>query len=134
MPEHTPAALRAVVRGRVQGVGFREFVLNRARFLAVSGYVRNLPDGRSLEVVAEGSRSELEQLLSYLREGPRLSRVDAVDADWGEPTGAYDGFGVGYLREAGSAGIGKRCRQSNFPPPASTCPLIDLTIGPVRSS
>ena len=98
MTEHTPAALRAVVRGRVQGVGFREFVLNRARFLAVSGYVRNLPDGRSLEVVAEGSRSELEQLLEYLREGPRLSRVDAVDADWGEPTGAYDGFGVGYSR------------------------------------
>ena len=98
MPERDSSALRAVVRGRVQGVGFREFVLNRARFLAVSGYVRNLPDGRSLEVVAEGSRSELAQLLSYLREGPRLSRVDAVDADWGEPTGAYDGFGVGYAR------------------------------------
>ena len=98
MTEHTLSALRAVVRGRVQGVGFREFVLNRARSLAVSGYVRNLPDGRSLEVVAEGSRSELEQLLEYLREGPRLARVDAVDADWGEPTGAYDGFGVGYSR------------------------------------
>jgi acylphosphatase len=98
MPEPDPTALRAVVRGRVQGVGFREFVLNRARFLAVSGYVRNLPDGRSLEVVAEGSRPDLEQLLSYLREGPRLSRVDAVESDWGEPTGAYDGFGVGYSR------------------------------------
>src|SRR3970282_2935575 len=79
------AALRAVVRGRVQGVGFREFVLHPARFLAVSGYVRNLPDGRSLEVVAEGSRPELEQVLAYLREGPRMSRVDAVEADWGEP-------------------------------------------------
>ena len=98
MTESGLAAVRAVVRGRVQGVGFREFVLNRARFLAVSGYVRNLPDGRSLEVVAEGSRPELEQLLEYLREGPRLARVDAVDADWGEPTGAYDGFGVGYTR------------------------------------
>ena len=98
MTEHTPTALRAVVRGRVQGVGFREFVLNRARFLAVSGYVRNLPDGRSLEVVAEGSRPELEQLLEYLREGPRLARVDAVETVWGEPTGAYEGFGVGYSR------------------------------------
>src|SRR3989337_1716794 len=95
MPEHTLSALRAGVRGRVQGVGFREYVLNRARFLAVSGYVRNLPDGRSLEVVAEGSRSELEQLLSYLREGPRLARVDTIESDWGEPTGAYDGFGRG---------------------------------------
>ena len=98
MTEHTPTALRVTVRGRVQGVGFREFVLNRARFLAVSGYVRNLPDGRSLEVVAEGSRPELEQLLEYLREGPRLARVDAVETDWGEPTGAYEGFGVGYTR------------------------------------
>ena len=98
MTEYTLTAVRAVVRGRVQGVGFREFVLNRARFLAVSGYVRNLPDGRSLEVVAEGPRPDLEQLLAYLRDGPRISRVDAVDADWGEPTGAYDGFGVGYSR------------------------------------
>ena len=91
-------ALRSVVRGRVQGVGFREFVRNRARFLAVSGYVRNLPDGCSLEVVAEGPRPDLEQLVSYLREGPRLSRVDAVETEWGEPTGAYDGFGVGFSR------------------------------------
>ena len=98
MTETGITALRAVVRGRVQGVGFREYVLNRARFLAVSGYVRNLPDGRSLEVVAEGTRSELEQLLSYLREGPRLARVDAVETEWGEPTGAYEGFGVGYTR------------------------------------
>ena len=98
MLDHRVVALRAVVRGRVQGVGFREFVLNRARFLAVSGYVRNLPDGRSLEVIAEGPRSDLEQLLAYLREGPRMSRVDAIDADWSEPTGAYEGFGVGYSR------------------------------------
>src|SRR3990170_8864238 len=98
MPETGLSALRAVVRGRVQGVGFREFVLNRARFLAVSGYVRNLPDGRSLEVVAEGPRPDLDQLLAYLREGPRLSRVDAVETNWSEPSGAYDGFGVGYSR------------------------------------
>jgi len=98
MTEHNPAALRAVVRGRVQGVGFRDYVLTRAGYLRLSGYVRNLPDGRSVEVVAEGPRAELEQLLAYLREGPRLARVDAVDADWGEPTGAYDGFGVGYTR------------------------------------
>jgi acylphosphatase len=84
------------VRGRVQGVGFREYVFNRARFLGVSGYVRNLTDGRSVEVVAEGGRSQLEQLLEHLREGPRLSRVDGIDAEWGEATGAYDGFGVGF--------------------------------------
>jgi acylphosphatase len=91
-------ALRAVVRGRVQGVGFRDYVFTRARFLGLTGYVRNLPDGRSVEVVAEGPRPELEQLLDHLGEGPRVSRVDAVEADWGEATAAYDGFGVGYSR------------------------------------
>ncbi len=98
MSEQRPAAVRAVVRGRVQEVGFRDYVLTRARFLGLSGYVRNLPDGRSLEVVAEGDRGDLEQLLDYLPNGPRLSRVDAVETEWSEPTGAYDGFGVGYTR------------------------------------
>ncbi len=98
MSEPRPAALRAIVRGRVQGVGFRDYVLTRARFLGLGGYVRNLPDHRSLEVVAEGDRRDLEQLLTYLREGPRGSRVDALETEWGEPSGAYDGFGVGYVR------------------------------------
>ncbi len=92
------AAVRAVVHGRVQGIGFRDYVLTRAGFLGLTGYVRNLPDGRSVEVVAEGARSDLEQLLDYLREGPRMSRIDAVDAEWREATGAYDGFGVGFTR------------------------------------
>jgi acylphosphatase len=90
--------VRAVVRGRVQGVGFRDYVLNRARFLGVTGYVCNLPDGHSVEVVAEGGRGDLEQLAEFLRDGPRLSRVDAVETAWGEATGAFDRFGVGYAR------------------------------------
>ncbi len=89
-------AMRAIVRGRVQGVGFREFVYTRARFLGVTGYVRNLPEGRSLEVVAEGERQALEQLLEYLRQGPRSARVDAVDVQWGEASGRYPHFGVAY--------------------------------------
>ncbi len=98
MTDEPSAALRAVVRGRVQGVGFRDYVLTRGRFLGLSGYVRNLPDGRSVEVVAEGGRSDLEQLLHYLREGPRMSRVDAIETEWGESTGAYEGFGVAFGR------------------------------------
>ena len=90
------AALRAVLRGRVQGVGFRDYVLTRARFLGLTGYIRNLPNAHSLEVVAEGLRADLEQLLEYLREGPRMSRVDAVETEWGEVTGAYRHFGVGF--------------------------------------
>ncbi len=96
MAEPNRAALRAVVRGRVQAVGFREYVYTRARSLGLSGYVRNLPDPRSLEVVAEGERVDLEELLKYLRDGPRSSRVDTIDVDWGEPGGAYRDFGVVY--------------------------------------
>jgi acylphosphatase len=88
------ASLRAIVRGRVQGVGFRDFVWRRARFLGLSGYVRNLPDGRSVEVVAEGERQALEQLLEYLREGPRAARVDEVEVHWGQPSGGYPDFAI----------------------------------------
>ncbi len=97
MPDQDPAvSLRAVVRGRVQGVGFRDYVYTRARFLGLCGYVRNLPDGRSLEVVAEGARADLEQLLEYLRDGPRSARVDGIDAQWGETTGSFSDFGVAF--------------------------------------
>ena len=96
MPDEQLVSLRAVVRGRVQGIGFRDFVYTRARWLRLSGYVRNLPDGRSVEVVAEGPRSDLDQLLEYLREGPRMSRVDGVDVEWGEATGGYRDFGIGF--------------------------------------
>lgn len=87
-------SLRAVVRGRVQGVNFRSFVATRARFLRLDGYARNLADGRSVEVVVEGPRETLEQLLEYLREGPRSSRVEGVEVEWGEATGAYRDFGI----------------------------------------
>ncbi len=89
-------SLRALVRGRVQAVGFRDFVYTRARILGVTGYVRNLSDGLSVEVIAEGQRSKLEQLLEYLREGPRLSRVAGIESEWGEATDAYDRFGVAF--------------------------------------
>ena len=85
--------MRATVRGRVQGVGFRDFVYTRARFLALDGYVRNLPDGASVEVLAEGARPDLEQLLDYLQAGPGSARVDAVDVQWCPPSGSYKAFG-----------------------------------------
>jgi acylphosphatase len=87
------AGLRAIVRGRVQGVGFRFFVLEVATGLGVKGYVRNLPDG-GVEVIAEGPRDSLESLLAELRRGPSLSRVDRVTDSWSEATGAFTGFDV----------------------------------------
>ena len=71
-------ARRFIVRGRVQGVGFRWFVEREAHMLGISGWVRNNPDG-SVEVLAMGSRDQLSGLRSRLREGPRAARVDNVE-------------------------------------------------------
>ena len=90
------AGLHAVVKGRVQGVSFRYFVVRRAWSLALSGYVHNVPEGHSVEVVAEGNREDLEELLRHLNQGPPGSVVQQVDASWTEPSGAYKDFRVGY--------------------------------------
>lgn len=88
-------SLHAVVRGRVQGVNFRDFVYARARALGLAGYVKNVRDDhRAIEVAAEGDRAVLERLLGQLRDGPRSARVDAIDERWGEATGEFDEFEV----------------------------------------
>ncbi len=89
------ASLRALVSGFVQGVSFRAFVATRARELGVSGFVRNLPDGR-VEVVAEGERKQLEKLVGYLAVGPRAASVEKVVTTWSDRTGNYPGFRIRY--------------------------------------
>jgi acylphosphatase len=88
------ARLHAIVRGKVQMVGFRQFVVEHGRRLGLTGWVRNGDDGRSVEVVAEGDRPRLEELLRLLHEGPRLAVVQAVDASWEGPTGEFRTFSV----------------------------------------
>lgn len=69
---------RYLVRGRVQGVGFRWFVVQLAERLGLAGLVRNLPDG-TVEVLVEGGKEALGELEAALGHGPRLARVDGVD-------------------------------------------------------
>ncbi|HWQ28655.1 MAG TPA: acylphosphatase [Dehalococcoidia bacterium] len=88
------ARLHAVVRGKVQMVGFRQFVIERARRLGLTGWVRNGDDGRSVEVVAEGERKGLEELLRLLHEGPRLAVVQTVDVSWDAPSGEFRDFSL----------------------------------------
>ena len=87
------ARLRAIVKGIVQGVGYRFFVEDRAYELGLTGYVRNLPDG-TVEVVAEGDKEVLELLLEHLRRGPRSARVTDVEVEWGEATGEFRDFRI----------------------------------------
>jgi acylphosphatase len=82
--------LEAVVSGRVQGVGFREYVRHEASTRGITGYVRNSDDGRSVEVVAEGDEPHLQSLVEAMRDGPRFARVERVDATY---TDASNGFG-----------------------------------------
>ena len=70
-------ARRAVVTGRVQGVGYRFFAERAARELGVRGWVRNLPDG-SVEALAEGDDDAIASFLARLRQGPHGSRVEAL--------------------------------------------------------
>jgi acylphosphatase len=83
--------LHAVVRGDVQGVGFRYFVQRRAQQLGLTGWVRNNEDG-SVELVAEGGRDQLEELKRALQEGPRMARVSRVETQWSNGTGNLRGF------------------------------------------
>jgi acylphosphatase len=77
---------RAVVHGRVQGVGFRVSTRAQARRLGLAGSARNLPDG-SVEVEVEGPAVAVADLLAWLESGPRLARVEAVAVSAIDPTG-----------------------------------------------
>ena len=97
MSEQGEARLHAIIHGRVQGVSFRYFVREAASRPGVTGWVRNRFN-RTVEVVAEGRRSVLENFLTALQRGPSASRVDNLDATWGEPTGEFQGFKVRMTR------------------------------------
>jgi acylphosphatase len=86
-------ARRFVVRGRVQGVGFRWFVEREAHILKITGWVRNNPDA-SVEILAIGTRDQLSGLRSRLQEGPRAARVDAVEEFDGDPIAGLTSFQV----------------------------------------
>ena len=84
---------RFVVRGRVQGVGFRWFVEREAHILGINGWVRNNSDG-SVEVLAQGTREQLLGLRSRLRQGPRAARVDDVEEFEAKPVSGLNTFRI----------------------------------------
>ena len=86
------SARRAVVSGRVQGVGFRFFAERAAKKAGVVGWVRNLPDGR-VETVVEGSDDAIERYLGELRNGPLGSRVTDVAVEDRQP-GNFESFEI----------------------------------------
>ena len=84
-----------VVEGRVQGVCFRYYTREQGRRLGLRGWVRNLADG-SVEIAAEGQAERVNELIAWARQGPPAARVDAVEADYEEPVGGLEPFGIRY--------------------------------------
>lgn len=82
-------ARRVVIRGRVQGVGYRDWMVREATRLGVQGWVRNRPDG-AVEALVDGAEDAVQALLSACRRGPMLARVDHITEDFAE---APDGPG-----------------------------------------
>ena len=88
--------VHVLVRGVVQGVGFRTFVRRHARKLGVKGFVRNLPDGFTVEIVAEGPDDAIEQLISIVRKGPPGAIVEDIDIEYEEPRNEFNDFEILY--------------------------------------
>ena len=84
-----------IVKGRVQGVFFRHNTNKEANRLGLTGWVRNLSSG-DVEVVAEGEKDVVEELIAWCRRGPSMARVDDVSVTWETYTGEFSGFNVTY--------------------------------------
>ena len=85
--------LHAIVKGDVQGVGYRYFVLYEAERLNLRGFVKNLYNG-DVEVEAEGDEESLKKLLQSLWKGPRLSQVEDVEIKWEDDQPKYSLFDI----------------------------------------
>lgn len=85
--------IQCIVSGRVQLVMYRDFATRSARSLGLTGYVKNLPDGR-VEALAQGEEAALLGFVERLHQGSLLSRVDNVEVQWREPGERFDTFSL----------------------------------------
>ena len=81
------------ISGIVQGVFFRAHTRSVAQASDLSGWVKNLPDGR-VEVIAEGRRDRITEFILWCHEGPAIASVDNVDVSWEEATGEFKDFAI----------------------------------------
>ncbi|WP_291765501.1 acylphosphatase [Caldivirga sp. UBA161] len=73
--------LRIIVKGIVQGVGFRSFIRRYATALGLTGYVRNLPDGESVEIVVSGPEDRVNELIKLAKRGPPAAVINNVEVE-----------------------------------------------------
>jgi acylphosphatase len=85
--------IKIIVKGKVQGVGFRYYVLKKAHELDLTGYTRNLPDG-SVETVAEGGASSISKFLDAVKKGPPSAEVVEIAVELGKSIGEFPEFEI----------------------------------------
>ena len=91
-PEDT-LTVNMKITGKVQGVGFRYFVLRQAQELGITGRVSNKSNG-DVEAFAQGEKADLEQFIAKVKEGPSFSRVEDVSLNWLNEAEQYFGFEI----------------------------------------
>jgi len=87
--------IRIIVSGQVQGVFFRSRTQEVAEKLGLVGLVRNTIDG-GVEIVAEGEKEKLDELIAWCKKGPLFARVENIKVDWQAPTGEFSSFEIKY--------------------------------------
>lgn len=87
------ARAHIIVSGHVQGVGYRYFVRQAAARLRLTGWVKNLP-AREVEIVAEGPRGMVQELIDELPVGNSLASVHSINTNWEAYTGEFSGFSI----------------------------------------
>ena len=87
------ARARILITGLVQGVFFRREITDHARRLGISGWVKNLQDGR-VEALAEGEKGRLDELIRFCHVGPRGAIVRRVEVEWSDYSGEFRGFRI----------------------------------------
>ncbi len=81
----------AMIRGFVQGIGYRKWARKEAQKLGLTGWVRNLPDG-SVEVLLQGDKEKIEKLLEIYKKGPFMAEVESVDTIWEDQEEKFEDF------------------------------------------
>jgi len=84
-----------VISGRVQGVYYRKDAIKQAQRLGLSGWIRNLNDGK-VEAVFEGEKENVEKIVNWAKKGPFFARVSSLKIEWQEYKGEFNNFGIKY--------------------------------------
>ena len=90
-PNHKQETLKVLVKGRVQGVGYRASTVRQAHLQGISGWVRNQEDG-TVQALIQGSPDQIDRMLEWMRHGPPAARVDELNTETEHGERRYDRF------------------------------------------